>query len=179
MQTKVTPRQKMKRQANFIFLANCISQTMDKEMWISVLKKWRIEGMGPGTPPPPPPPLFPLFFRPNWGLKGRKKFFWRPSPLPPPQAPRYLKVWIRFYYVSFLLFTPRIKLPIIWRIMMLYGFQQFGLSARSPLYINCAEKTTERVSDQTAQESWGSEFREILKSMHNPLSPAKLKSIKS
>ena len=43
------------------------------------------------------PPL--LIFRPNWGPKGWKKFFWR---LPPPplskglddRAPPYLKVWI-------------------------------------------------------------------------------------
>ena len=66
MQTKVTPRQKMKRQVNFIFLANCISQTMDKEMWISVFMHWRIQVMGPGGHRAPP--LFPLFFRPNWGL---------------------------------------------------------------------------------------------------------------
>ena len=118
MQTKVTPRQKMKRQVNFIFLANCISQTMDKEMWISVFMHWRIQVMGPGGHRASP--LFPLFFRPNWGLKGRENFFWRPSPLPPPRPPRYLKVWIRFYYVSFLLFTPTIKLRIKWRIMMSY-----------------------------------------------------------
>ena len=116
MQTKVTPRQKMKRQVNFIFLANYTSQTMDKEMWISIFMQWRIKGRGPEAPSPPPR-LLPLFFRPNWGLKGRENFFWRPSPLPP-RPPRYLKVWIRFYYVSFLLFTPRIKLPIKWRIMM-------------------------------------------------------------
>ena len=119
MQTKVTPRQKMKRQVNFIFLANYTSQTMDKEMWISIFMQWRIKGWGPGAPRPPPPRLLPLFFRPNWGLKGRENFFWRPSPLPP-RPPRYLKVWIRFYYVSFLLFTPRIKLRIKWRIMMSY-----------------------------------------------------------
>ena len=47
----------------------------------------------------------PLIFRPNWGPKGRKKNFWRPSPAylrvwmtaaPPPIS--YLKVWIRYWY---------------------------------------------------------------------------------
>ena len=73
--------------------------------------------------------LIPPIIRPNWGPKGQKNFF---GDHPPPRhlsqglddrAPRYLKVWIRFYYVSFLLFTPRIKLPIKWRIMMSYGFK--------------------------------------------------------
>ena len=100
--------------------------------------------------------LIPPIIRPNWGPKDQKNFF---GDHPPPRhlsqglddrAPRYLKVWIRFYYVSFLLFTPRIKLPIKWRIMMSYGFKWFGLSARLPLYINYAEKTTERVSDLLA-----------------------------
>ena len=63
----------------------------------------------------PEPLLIPTIIRPNW---GQKNFF---GDHPPPRhlsqglddrAPRYLKVWIRFYYVSFLLFTPRIKLPI-------------------------------------------------------------------
>ena len=56
-------------------------------------------GKGPGGPP--------FTFRPNWGPKGRKKFFggdraprflrvWINAP-PPPQPPPspYLKVWIR------------------------------------------------------------------------------------
>ena len=177
MQTKVTPRQKMKRQVNFIFLANCISQTMDKEMWISVFMHWRIQVMGPGGHRAPP--LIPLIFQAKLRPEGPRKFFLETFPPPRPPGPPFLKVWIRFYYVPFLLFTPRIKLPIKWRIMMSYGFQYFGFSARSPLCINYSEKTTERVSDQTAQESWGSEFREVLKSMHNPPSPAALKSIKS
>ena len=29
----------------------------------------------------------PLIFRPKWGPKGRKKFFWRPPPLPFSQGP--------------------------------------------------------------------------------------------
>ena len=33
-------------------------------------------GEGPGGPGP-------LIFRPKWGPKGRKKFFWRPPPPPP------------------------------------------------------------------------------------------------
>ena len=34
---------------------------------------WRIPDL---SPPPPPSPSF----RPNWGLKGREKFFWKPLP---------------------------------------------------------------------------------------------------
>ena len=71
-----------------------------------------------------PPPLIPLIFQTKLRPEGPRKFFLETFPLPPPpKAPRYLKVWIRFYYVSFLLFTPRIKLPIKWRIMMSYGFK--------------------------------------------------------
>ena len=33
-----------------------------------------------------------LISGPNWGLKGRKKFFGRP----PPPLPPYLKIWIRY-----------------------------------------------------------------------------------
>ena len=39
--------------------------------------QWRIQGRGPGSPPP-------LILRPNWGPKGRKKFFWRPPPFQNP-----------------------------------------------------------------------------------------------
>ena len=45
-----------------IYFMNCI-----------LIKQWRIKGRGPGAPPPSP-----FIFRPNWGLKGRKYFFWRP-----------------------------------------------------------------------------------------------------
>ena len=41
------------------------------------------------TPPPPRPPLI---FRPNWGLKGGKKFF---VDCP---SPSYLKVWIWHWF---------------------------------------------------------------------------------
>ena len=34
--------------------------------------QWRIQRNGPGAPP--------LIFRPNWGPKGQKHFFWRPVP---------------------------------------------------------------------------------------------------
>ena len=40
--------------------------------------QWRIQGRGL-------PPTF--IFRPNWGPKGRKKFFWDPRPTPPPSPP--------------------------------------------------------------------------------------------
>ena len=39
-----------------------------------------IPGAGPGGPAPP-------IFRPSWGLKGRKKGFWRPDP-------PYLRIWM-------------------------------------------------------------------------------------
>ena len=42
--------------------------------------QWRIQGRGPGARPPP------LIFRPKWGPKGQKTFFWRP--------PLYLRVWM-------------------------------------------------------------------------------------
>ena len=61
----------------------------------SFLLQWRIWGRGPGALPTSPPPLN---FRPYWGPKGQKIFFWDRTPLylgvsttgPPP----YLKVWI-------------------------------------------------------------------------------------
>ena len=46
-------------------------------------------GEGPATPSP-------LSFRPNWGPKARKNFFWRLPPTPPPN----LKVWIYHWYVD-------------------------------------------------------------------------------
>ena len=36
-------------------------------------------------------PRFALIFRPNWGPKGRKKFFWRPQP---PSPTPHLRVWM-------------------------------------------------------------------------------------
>ena len=68
----------------------------------------------------PPSPLIPLIFQTKLRPEGPRKFFLETFPPPPPRPPHYLKVWIRFYYVSFLLFTPRIKLRIKWRIMMSY-----------------------------------------------------------
>ena len=43
--------------------------------------QWRIQGRDPAL-------LGPLTFRPNWGPKGPKKFFWRPP------SPSYLRVWM-------------------------------------------------------------------------------------
>ena len=47
--------------------------------------QWRIQGRGPGEPGSP------LIFKPNWGPKGRKKFF---DTIPPPPPPPYLRVWM-------------------------------------------------------------------------------------
>ena len=45
---------------------------------IVVPEQWRIQERGPR----------PLNFRPNWGSKGQKIFFWRPAfPLPQPPLP--------------------------------------------------------------------------------------------
>ena len=146
MQTKVTPRQKMKRQVNFIFLANCISQTMDKEMWISVFMHWRIQVMGPGGHRAPS--LFPLFFRPNWGLKGRENFFWRPSPLPTPQAPRFWRSGCPFSLVhsknqaaNQMTYHDVIRLPIVWIVGALATVHQlFRENYRKSVRPNCSRK---------------------------------------
>ena len=69
----------------------CFSHT-NTELWKHSYQ-WQIQGTGPGLP---------IIFRPNWGLKGWKKFFLRP-PSPhlsqglgdhPHPSPPYLKVWI-------------------------------------------------------------------------------------
>ena len=66
--------------------------------------QWQIQGRDPGGPP------F-LIFRPNWGPKGRKKFFGDRPPAPlsqflddqpphqlsPPPPSSYLKAWIRLW----------------------------------------------------------------------------------
>ena len=59
-------------------------------------RQWRIQGRGPGDLG------LPLIFGPNWGPKGRAKFFLRLPPPPylrvwmtvSPAPPSYLKVWI-------------------------------------------------------------------------------------
>ena len=150
MQTKVTPRQKMKRQVNFIFLANCISQTMDKEMWISVFMHWRIQVMGPGGHQAPP--LFPLFFRPNWGLKGRGNFFLRPSPLPTSRPPvfegldplllcPFSLVHSKNQAANQMTYHDVIRLPIVWIVGALATVHQlFRENYRKSVRPNCSRK---------------------------------------
>ena len=65
-----------------------------------IVIQWRIQGRSPGG-------ATPLIFRPNWGPKGRKLFFFLeteppliyvsgwPTPPPPPPLPLHLKVGIR------------------------------------------------------------------------------------
>ena len=84
MQTKVTPRQKMKRQVNFIFLANCISQTMDKE---NVIGTYAVVDPGEGPGNTEPPPLIPLIFQTKLRPEGPRKFFLETFPPPPPRPP--------------------------------------------------------------------------------------------
>ena len=86
MQTKVTPRQKMKRQVNFIFLANCISQTMDKEN-VNIGTYAVVDpGEGPGVPSPS---LFPLLLDQTEARRAKKKFL-ETTPLPA----TYHRVWM-------------------------------------------------------------------------------------
>ena len=61
-------------------------------IYFTITGQWRVQGRGLGGPAPPP-----LIFRPNWGPKGSKKFFWRPGP-------PFLRVW-------WLPLSP----PLIWR----------------------------------------------------------------
>ena len=49
----------------------------------SVKTQWRIQGKGPGGRYSPPR----LIFRPNWGPKSRKIFFWGGAGPPPPSTP--------------------------------------------------------------------------------------------
>ena len=51
------------------------------QTWLPRITSGRSRGGGPGACPP-------LIFRPNWGLTGRKKYFWRPPPAP------YLRIWM-------------------------------------------------------------------------------------
>ena len=54
------------------------------QTWLPRITSGRSRGGGPGACPP-------LIFRPNWGLTGRKKYFWRPPPRPPlPPTPKFL-----------------------------------------------------------------------------------------
>ena len=91
--------------SEFVFFSKSEFVFWKSEYWPQILSchsalefeqnYWRIQGRGRGTCPPPAPAFI---FGPNWGPKGRKKTFWRPSPSlsqglddPPPS---YLKVFI-------------------------------------------------------------------------------------
>ena len=75
--------------------------TFTRTIILNLLMKWLLgsnhspladPGEGTGAPAPLPPALI---FRPNWGPKGWKNFFWRPGPPltqglndhPPPPSP--------------------------------------------------------------------------------------------
>ena len=65
-----------------LFIMLCKLQSQSKLLGHFAVQ-WRIEGRGQGEPGSP------LIFKPNWGPKGRKKFF---DTIPPP--PPYLRVWM-------------------------------------------------------------------------------------
>ena len=68
-------------------LVAIIRYTVNNLLWIQTdSNQWRIQGS-----------RAPLIFRPNWGPKGRKKFFWRLGPPPPPP---YLRVWVTAPHLS-------------------------------------------------------------------------------
>ena len=59
----------------------CFGSILCWNHWLVLLPQWGIQGRGSGGSASPPP----LIFRPDWGPKGRKKFFGdRPPPPPPP-----------------------------------------------------------------------------------------------
>ena len=133
--------------------------------------------MGPGAPSLPPPPLFPLFFRPNWGLKSRENFFGDLLPPPPPSPPPVFEGLDPFLLCLFSLVHSKNQAANQMTYHDVIRTASNSLDCRRARHCTSTvpKKTTERVSDQTAQESWGSEFREVLKSMHNPPFPAALK----
>ena len=78
---------------------SCLKSPSSRLKWLTIFTiletyiLWRIQERARGPAGPGPP----LIFRPNWGPKGRKHFFLRPPPLPPPHP--YLKVWVRYWHV--------------------------------------------------------------------------------
>ena len=83
-----------------LFIMLCKLQSQSKLLGHFAVQ-WRIQGRGPGEPGSL------LIFKPNWGPKGRKKFFdtipppppyvrvWMTAPPPPTRSTPYLKVWFR------------------------------------------------------------------------------------
>ena len=114
--------------------------------------QWWIQGKGPGTPSSPPP-LIPLIFQTKLRPEGPRKFFLETFPPPPPRPPLFegldplLSRLISLVHsknqaANQMTYHDVIRLQIVWIVGALARVHQ--------LY---AEKTTERVSDQTAQES--------------------------
>ena len=60
----------------------CFGSILCWSHWIVPLHQWGIQGRGLGGSASPP-----LIFRPDWGPKGRKKFFGDRPPPPPPPPP--------------------------------------------------------------------------------------------
>ena len=151
MQTKVTPGQKMKRQVNFIFLANCISQTMDKEMWISVFMQWRIKGMGPGTPSPPPPPYSPYFSDQTEAWRAEKIFF-GDLPPSPPQAPPLFEGLnpLLLCLISLVHSKNQAANQMTYHDVIRTASNSLDCRPARHCTSTVPKKTTERVSDQTA-----------------------------
>ena len=150
MQTKVTPRQKMKRQVNFIFLANYTSQTMDKEMWISIFMQWRIKGRGPGAPSPPPP-LITLIFQTKLRPEGPRKFFLETFP-PPPQAPPLFEGLnpLLLCLISLVHSKNQAANQMTYHDVIRTASNSLDCRPARHCTSTVPKKTTERVSDQTA-----------------------------
>ena len=66
------------------FLWNCKSslESITRMPW-NIAAQWWIQGRGPFLPVSPPPRIF----RPDWGPKSPKNFFWRLGPF-------YLRIWM-------------------------------------------------------------------------------------
>ena len=137
------------------------------------------QGDGPGGTEPPPPPLIPLIFQTKLRPEGPRKFFLETFPPPPPQAPPLFEGLnpLLLCLISLVHSKNQAANQMTYHDVIRTASNSLDCRPARHCTSTVPKKTTERVSDQTAQESWGSEFREVLKSMHNPPSPAALKSI--
>ena len=135
------------------------------------------QGEGPGGTEPPPP--YSPYFSDQTEAWRAEKIFFGDLPPSPPQAPPLFEGLnpLLLCLISLVHSKNQAANQMTYHDVIRTASNSLDCRPARHCTSTVPKKTTERVSDQTAQESWGSEFREVLKSMHNPPSPAALKSI--